>query len=696
MTKHQSKKVTIGQTTALIPEAGSAVKSEWIIDGKSGNTNFPYAEFKALATVGEVDSKSGRALTGYPDGNAAWLKDNETVRVVYQSESYGTLGSSYDPETWSHKLKGGVTFTGSKIHYIDYERNAFADFMSSGIAASEMVKGSGILFNKAYNLFGERVTPKNSDPSDLGAKWGNQTTPSGTIVEFEKPLSEADFFFHSFCGAWYEPANRYGEDIGFVDDVWLTAEEWVISSAFNSEDGNLGHAIANETMGLAATVTDIKNKTLYSVPALGTTGYEKMMPLNPGTEEYQVMVMAGYNHGHEPAPLKIYIGRKGYDAEGNKITSDHNERDQFLGRNGLLWGQLYGQAISNKTIEELGLSNDANKNGLFDEHIFDEYLTNAAAPDTFKGRFYPTSFQWGGWDEPTAVGDQEMFLWERPEEQPRNGKFKFFQGDAKTEHPAVDPSGKARWFQNMTDEGGLMGFDIKNISKQLTSNPDKDNNLLPDFLKFKGVRTIAAVDGALTIDVGGEGLAHVGELNPNGDLTASMHVEKQVNKTVAPDGLYWAKGSDGPGVLILDEDSGNDYGERKFALPINENMQLRDPATGYLLATAGGKLNPRQLAGAAALPGSSWLAEDGNSGQGAEFSGSWDITGLVAKKDDGSFYTKEELSGTGLDSIQNAIPIEDHLYQGVVQYRGESGGQVYDEQADAGGQIFQFTMNDFL
>ena len=69
---------------------------------------------------------------------------------------------------------------------------------------------------------------------------------------------------------------------------------------------------------------------------------------------------------------------------------------------------------------------------------------------------------------------------------------------------------------------------------------------------------------------------------------------------------------------------------------------------------------------------------------------------FVAKKDDSSFYSKEELSGTGLDSIQNAIPIEDHLYQGVVQYRGESGGQVYEEQADAGGQIFQFTMSDFL
>ena len=45
------------------------------------------------------------ALKAFRDDVAAWLKDNETVRVVYQSESYGTLGSSYDPETWSHKLK---------------------------------------------------------------------------------------------------------------------------------------------------------------------------------------------------------------------------------------------------------------------------------------------------------------------------------------------------------------------------------------------------------------------------------------------------------------------------------------------------------------------------------------------------------------------------------------------------------------
>lgn len=59
---------TIGQTTALIAEAGLADIE--LTDGKSGNTNFPFAKFKALATVGEVDAETGLALTGYPDGNA--------------------------------------------------------------------------------------------------------------------------------------------------------------------------------------------------------------------------------------------------------------------------------------------------------------------------------------------------------------------------------------------------------------------------------------------------------------------------------------------------------------------------------------------------------------------------------------------------------------------------------------------------
>ena len=113
-------KITIGQTTALIPEAGSPVKEEWLQDGQSGNTNFPYATFKTLATVGEVDASSGLGLTGYPDGQAAWLLDDDTVRVAYQSESYAHIyGRTPAPETYPQVMKTGVTFSGSKIHTID-------------------------------------------------------------------------------------------------------------------------------------------------------------------------------------------------------------------------------------------------------------------------------------------------------------------------------------------------------------------------------------------------------------------------------------------------------------------------------------------------------------------------------------------------------------------------------------------------
>lgn len=81
----------IGETTALIPQGGASYAPEHLQDGGSGDTNFPYGNFKALGTVGEIDPSNGHVLTGYPDGQAAWLLDNDTVRVAYQSESYATL-----------------------------------------------------------------------------------------------------------------------------------------------------------------------------------------------------------------------------------------------------------------------------------------------------------------------------------------------------------------------------------------------------------------------------------------------------------------------------------------------------------------------------------------------------------------------------------------------------------------------------
>ncbi len=646
---------TIGQTTALIPEAGlptSALK-----DGESGNTNFPFANFKALATVGEVDAETGMALTGYPDGQAAWLADDNTVRVAYQSESYATMGRSPVPETYPWEMSNGVSFTGSHIHTIDFDRAAFANFMSNDDASASMVKGSGKLFHTVYNAFGEMVASPSHDPADLAGKWGNQTRPDGTLIPFSPKyrLSAADYFFQSFCGAWYEQANKYGAGIGFADDVWLTAEEWEIGTMFPASSAD-----SAATMGLASVVVDIKNGTAYTVPALGQTGYEKMMPINSGHKDYVVVVTSGYNHGQEPAPLKVYVGMKDRLADGSKIDyASANERDSFLARNGLLFGKLYGMAVTTDTAASLVAEpNPAAK-------MIDAYIQNADAPNAFAASFVPTSYQWGGWDKPVAVQDTEMMLWESEDEQPEGHIY--FNGDSKVEHVAADPSGAPRYFANMTNKGGLFAIDFGAF--------EFDGENLPASLSANVTRTVGSWDGALTLEIGGEGKVKDGD--------ASIHAEKGKAQMIAPDGLYWAKTADGD-YLIVDEDSGNDFGERKYVLSLDGDLNV---TAGHLLGLAGGKFSARYEAGVSALGGAFTKAGS------AEFSGSWPVTALIAKKADGSFYSMDELAGSARQNIRGEIATADQTYIGVVQARSESSGAVEKNGGDAGGQIFMFTMN---
>jgi hypothetical protein len=111
---------------------------------------------------------------------------------------------------------------------------------------------------------------------------------------------------------------------------------------------------------------------------------------------------------------------------------------------------------------------------------------------------------------------------------------------------------------------------------------------------------------------------------------------------VAPDGLYWAKTADGD-YLIVDEDSGNDYGERKYVLSLDGDLNV---TAGHLLGLSGGKYSARYEAGVSALGGA--FTKPGTT----EFSGSWPVTALIAKKDDGSFYSMDELAGSGRQDIR--------------------------------------------
>ena len=657
---------TIGEVTALIAEASTAdEESEYSVDAQSGDTAFPFIEtMKALATVGEIDPQTGSVLTGYPDGHAAWLADENTVRVTYQSESYATMSS----ETFPWVMESGVVFTGSHIHTLDYDRAGLASFMSNDRPASVIFKGSDHLFDTVYNVFGDEVLPK-----EQGGVWGNQALPDGTLVSFapDFQLSLGDFFFQSFCGAYYEKANKYGDGVGFADDVWLAAEEWNIQEMFDVDNGEatLSFVDTDDTMGLASIVVDIANETAYTAPALGQSGYEKILPINPGHPDYVVLVLSGYNHDLEPAPLKIYVGRKGVDAAGAPIAADAPERDQLLARNGLLHGKIYGLALPNETFAMLGIE-DIDTSAM----MMDAYLTNVDAPDTFDAVFAPTSYQWGGWEEPVAVGQTDIGRWAVGTEQPEGHTF--LVGDSKTEHSAVDPDiSKQRYIQNMTQEGAMLAFDFDGLGDALAEL----DGALPETVPTRVQRVIAAHDGALTLEVADKGVKH------GGDGTAATWEDGSA-RVVSPDGLQWIKTADAD-VLIVDEDSGNEYGERKYALVIDpETLELVDEETGYFLAMAGGSENPRAANGVSAYGGTFSEATS------SEFSGSWNVSALLAKKDDGSFYSVEELAGTGEQNVNSSLPLAETTLIGVVQHSGESGGVVSELNADQGGQIFMFNL----
>ena len=253
--------------------------------------------------------------------------------------------------------------------------------------------------------------------------------------------------------------------------------------------------------------------------------------------------------------------------------------------------------------------------------MMDEYLVDASAPDNFNVKFMPTTYQWGGWDNSVGTNDTELHKW-TTEDPGGDSSYIFFNGDSKTEHPAVDPDiTKFRWVQNMTNEGALLGITLSDLVNELTSA----NGDLPASVSASCVRIVAAVDGALTLEVGNKGQ------RPDGGSHAAD--EDGAFKTTAPDGLAWIKTEDAD-VLIVDEDSGNSGGERKFALVIDPvTMELTKANTGYFLASAGGSENPRALAGVAAYPGTFTKATS------AEFSGSWNVSALVAKKADGTLYS---------------------------------------------------------
>ena len=650
------------------------------MDGQSGDTAFPHGNLKPIVTVGEYDKTTGYMPVGVPDGMGAMLKDANTVRVVWQAESYGYIsqGASYPLKVNSD----ATAFTGSHVAYIDYDRAKMRTFMENSESAELMVTGAGSLIETVYNLKGVKVGARQAVDTNANDVHFGDTNMDGHYVSddaTENPYTDNLWTFHSFCSAHLEEKEQWGTGIGLKDDIFLTVEEWTAVDTSRVQ--------AKGFVGLTPHAIDMSTKTAYAVGAMGAGGFEKIVEVNCGHPNYVCFSISGYNgnfggkteqlnrkkaqssnnkrddntdfvYPQNIVPARLYVGRKGYAADCT--TADTTN---FLAKNGLACGRVYGFAVPSTTEHR-----DAWHKGNF----------RNGTDDTVTGYFAQTQWQWDGtvknfdddqaWDfqnppmKTDATGPEASYMFWTAKGRDAEG--------AKTEHNSPDPRGGNRFIQGST--AGYMGiYDFTGIKTIL-------DGLTGAALPKSIAATYTIVEGESKIsdriELGGKGKRADGN-----DQTMMMDSSADKETFEDIDGLEWIAAADNKDYIIIQEDGGNKYGERMFIAEI--------PAAGVkptykFIAQAGGSLNTRTKAGVSVPAGTAATAT------ASEFSGVADLSGILKEG--------TALGGAARRAAEATVSIEDKYIAVGLQHHSASGGVIEKFNLDRGGQVYIYKPDNIL
>jgi len=667
--EHMTHIKPVGFRSALIPEASDALgDASLMVDGQSGNIAFPHGKMKVLATVGEVNENTGAMLTGVPDGNGAYLLDANTVRFVYQSESYGPITRQETFPVFVNE-PDHVGMTGSHIHYIDFDRAMLADFMEDGAPSNaySMVKDSGEAVSKVYNLkrqlIGKREDPVSAVPHD------SNVNLAGEYIVVAAP-SRADWLMQSLCSAHLEVKYQWGAGIGVEDTLYITNEEWI---SYNAD--------AEGIIGLPVHVLNLATRELYATSAFALGGQEKVVEVNTGTTDFVSFVPSGYNGafgGSFPhivdyrngnytrsdgnpyvwpqniVPTRLYIGKKNTDKDGNADSTD------FLARNGFEHGALYGFATDCSAGTPGAEGRDA------------WHKNTATAGDTVTGAFYKLTWQNTPGEVRDFVHDAAWEFQDAPVGAPSGWCFWNAAGadssGSKTEHVSPDPRGGSRVLQTST--AGYFGiYDFSDITDLLAGGS------LPQSIPATYTCLQPESDIRSLIELGGAGLYADGQdatVNPDSGQNPGKETFEDI------DAAEWIAAKDGEDYIVIHEDSGNDFGERKFLAKVGTPMQY------YFVAMSGGKLNSRQLAMVSGVEGV-MLSPNSH-----EFSGATDLSGMLAKNSDGSFKLAAGDVTGARRSLEAEVAIDDKSIVVTLQAHSNWGGWTTSLNPDAAGQILLY------
>lgn len=664
----------IGAHTAFLAESTDAAAAGMAaVDGESGPTDWPSGNLKVLATIGEMDKYTGTVLTGVPDGQGAYLIDDHTVRLVYQSESYGPLSSfGRNQETWPFPVNNGIaTFTGSHVQYIDYDRQLLSEFMTHDGPAKDMVKGAGELIKYVYNLDGDLVGPRilGKDENDESYFYGLRPhySHTDTTGKYVVPVPyKADWFFQSLCASSMNPAFQWGEKHGFSDNIYLTNEEWH------------RYGDAHDFIGIPGWAVDADNKAAYPIAPIGMGGFEKLTEMSCGIEGYVCIVVSGYNgafsvsdkdawaakrnaeagkrsdgtdyaYPQNIVPSRVYVGKKGVDMNGNPA-------DDFMSRNGLAYGKTYGFAVRDNELDRDTWHKDASK---------------ATFQATIQGKMMAVDYMWDGVVK-SWIHDESIWGWQ---DAPAAG-YKFWtalgrdEGGKKTEHGVADPTGATNFIQSST--AGYFGiYHLDGLVAMLESE-GLGNGFDAEYENLQG--EVPVKDQIL---LKGQGKTSEGGTQ---DVMCDSSTCHETFEDI--DGFQWLVGSDGEYIMIQ-EDGGNRFGERTFIAKLDRSL----PNLQYhFICQAGGASNTR-TAGGVGIPAGTWRRATSS-----EFSGITDLTGLLKKGANGEYLVHANTPYKRV-AAEMAFPMNEHLISFGLQQHSINAGIVYELHADRGGQIYMYQPN---
>lgn len=637
-------------------------------------------------------------ITGVPDGMGAYLADDDNVRVIVQSESYGPLfgGTGYPmTENYPWAVNGkSASFTGSHVQYVDYDRTKLASFMSHTGAAADMVTSAGNLIHNAYNLKGEPVGPRAATGATTYGAHMSCTDKDGEWVmgRDTEPMypSKADWVMQSLCSAHMETAYQWGESIGHPDDFFLTNEEW---TSFKTDV---------DVVGISAHAVDVKTSTSYAVGAFAMGGFEKIVEVNCGSPDYVCFALSGYNGGFymfggdpgyvvnkknalgkrsdgtdfvwtwDIVPARLYVGLKNRNAQGQPATD-------FLSRNGLAFGKVYGFA-----------ADIASQTGGLWRDSFHKDPAQAVNGATVEGHFARGAWQWdgevknyehdGGWDwqdKPLGAASELQF-WTASGPNAQGSKI---------EHLSPDPTGKHRYIQTST--AGYFGIydytGVKSLLDAISATSCAGDACFPDTIPSTYTNLQGEVDVTSQIMLGGKGQYKDGfDALRNYDSSGYADGAGTGKVTFEDiDGFEWLASSDSEhGYVVIQEDSSSKLGERTFI----SKVEVGTPMTYYFIAMAAGSDNTRQLA----LTG---IPARSTAGPGtAEFSGVIDLSGLLAKSGN-SYMVKASDKGYKTREAEKTVAINDKLIAFGLQIHSTPKGLIRQFNVDRMGQLLAYKPN---